>query len=101
MATTTEIKKKRKATRFGKRNGYVTKSQLLPKRLGNCWAGLAKKPPKLGPKTEPILQTRGMREKACGWSSFHGTISATIVLIIPTSWCVSELEHEDQEIAGA
>lgn len=59
-------------------------NQLSPKSPGYCWAGLAKNPPKLGPKTEPMLHTNGIRENACGWSSFQGTISATIVRIMPT-----------------
>ena len=51
--------------------------------------GLAKKPPREGPKIEPRLQTRGMTENALGCSSFSVTISATIVRMIPTT-CVSQ-----------
>lgn len=51
---------------------------------GNCSAGLAKKPPKAGPTTEPRDHIMGIKEKAIGWSSFCGTISATMVRIIPT-----------------
>jgi hypothetical protein len=38
----------------------------------------------LGPKIEPIFQTNGIRLNALGCSSLNGTISATVVLIIPT-----------------
>ncbi len=31
-----------------------------------------------------MLQTSGIRIKACGWSSLYGTNSATIVLMMPT-----------------
>lgn len=58
---------------------------MLPKISGYCLAGWAKKPPKLGPTTEPSDQTKGMIEKALGWSSLSGTISATMVRMMPTS----------------
>jgi hypothetical protein len=81
------IKKRTLATMFGKRNGYLRKSQLCPNSLGKFSAGLAKKPPNDGPKIDPRLQTNGMIEKALGCSSFSGTISATIVRMIPTWIC--------------
>ena len=72
------------ATRFGRRNGNLISNLLCPNSPGMFSAGFAKKPPKDGPKIEPILHTSGMIEKALGWSSFSGTISATIVRMIPT-----------------
>lgn len=53
-------------TIFGRANGYFLKYSLLPNRPGKCSAGRAKKPPKAGPKTDPILHTRGISEKALG-----------------------------------
>src|SRR2546423_12179848 len=38
----------------------------------------------MGPRMLPILQTRGITLKALGCSSFCGTSSATMVLMIPT-----------------
>jgi len=76
--------KKTAAMRLGSRNGNAVKSLLFSKRPGRLTAGLAKKPPNAGPRTEPMDQTRGMMEKARGWSTFSGTISATMVLIMPT-----------------
>lgn len=71
-------------TRLGRAKGKRSKKAMPPNRSGYCLAGSAKKPPKLGPTTDPMLQTRGMMEKAFGWSSFWGTISATMVRMIPT-----------------
>ena len=79
-----ETKNTAQATMLGRAKGYFFKNQLLPNRPGYCSAGRAKKPPNAGPKTEPMLHTRGMREKARGCSSLSGTISATMVLIMPT-----------------
>lgn len=79
------MRKRTLETRFGRRKGYLIMSLLWPKRPGRFSAGLAKKPPNEGPNIEPRLQTRGIIEKARGWSSFSGTNSATMVLIIPTS----------------
>jgi len=79
-----EMKKMQQAKRLGNAKGNFLKYSIFPNTLGYWSAGLAKKPPNAGPKTDPMLQTRGMREKAFGWSSFSGTSSATIVLRIPT-----------------
>jgi hypothetical protein len=70
---------------FGRTKGKAIRNLLPPKTADRFSAGLAKNPPNEGPKMEPRLQTKGMMEKALGCSSFSGTISATIVLIIPTS----------------
>ena len=72
------------------RNAY----SMLPNTLGYCSAGLAKKPPKAGPKTLPTDQTRGIREKALGWSSFSGTISATTVRMMPTAKVMLETKGD-------
>lgn len=71
-------------TKLGRAKGKRLKNSMFPKMAGYCFAGSAKKPPKLGPMTEPKLQTRGMILKALGCSSLSGTISATMVLMIPT-----------------
>ena len=68
------------------------KNLLFPNRPGRFSAGLAKKPPKVGPAMEPKLQTRGMIENALGCSSFSGTISATIVRIMPTE--IRKMEYK-------
>ena len=72
------------ATIFGSANGYFERSLLPPKIPGQFSDGFAKNPPKEGPKIDPILHTKGIILNARGCSSFSGTISATIVLIIPT-----------------
>lgn len=76
--------KKTHATKLGNANGYFLKKTLSPKRPGYCSAGRAKKPPKEGPKMLPSDHTRGMMEKALAWCSFSVTISATMVLMMPT-----------------
>jgi hypothetical protein len=73
------------ATIFGSANGNAIRKWLCPNKDGIFSAGLAKKPPNEGPKIEPRVHTSGMIEKALGWSSLSGTISATIVLMIPTT----------------
>ena len=87
MPVVIPIMKSALATIFGRRNGNLVKNLLFPKSAGIFSAGLAKKPPNDGPKMEPKLQTRGIIENALGCSSFSGTISATIVRIIPTADC--------------
>lgn len=69
---------------FGSAKGKLRKNLLFPKSPGKFCAGLAKNPPKDGPNIEPRLHTNGMIENALGCNSFSGTISATIVRIIPT-----------------
>lgn len=54
------------ATMFGRANGNLIKNLFFPNRPGILSAGLAKKPPKDGPKIEPKLQTRGIIENALG-----------------------------------
>ena len=88
-AVDTDPRKTTEATRLGRRKGYFSQNATPPKTLGNWSAGLAKKPPKAGPKMEPSDQTRGMSEKAMGWSDFSGTISATMVLMMPTIWVLA------------
>jgi len=72
------------ATILGSANGYFARNLLPPKMLGQFSVGLAKKPPNEGPKIDPMLQTNGIIENARGCNSFSGTISATIVLMMPT-----------------
>ncbi len=72
------------ATKFGNANGKVLKNLMFPKTSGYLVAGSASAPPNPGPNMLPIVQTRGMIENALGCSSFQGTISATVVLMIPT-----------------
>jgi hypothetical protein len=89
------------ATMFGSAKGNLTKNQLFPNNAGKFSAGLAKNPPNEGPKIEPRLQTRGMIEKARGCSSFSGTISATIVRIIPTGrHALRERRYQEFEAGG-
>lgn len=76
-ATLTPIMKMTAATTFGRANGNLVHSTLSPKRLGNFFAGVASEPPSTGPKTDPILHTRGMMLKARGCSDLWVTISAT------------------------
>lgn len=89
------------ATRFGRANGNLLKNSLSPKRSGNFFAGEARAPPSIGPKTLPIdqtylsliesytenrkesSQTRGITLNARGCIDFCGTSSATIMLISP------------------
>jgi hypothetical protein len=80
-----EIKKTTQAKMLGRTKGYFFKYSLPPNKPGYCSAGRAKKPPKAGPNTLPTDHTSGMIEKALGCSSLSGTISATIVLMIPTA----------------
>ena len=85
------IVKKALASRLGSANGNAFKNLLLPNNAGRFSAGFAKIPPNEGPKMEPSVHTRGMTENAGGCNSFWGTISATMVRIIPTdgiSTCV-------------
>lgn len=81
------VRKRTLATMLGRANGNLIRNLLFPNKPGKFSAGLAKKPPKDGPKMEPRLHTRGIIENALGWSSFSGTISATIVRMIPTDGC--------------
>jgi len=78
------MRKSELATRFGRRKGNLIRSLLDPKSPGIFSAGLAKNPPNEGPKIDPRLQTSGMIENALGCNSFSGTISATMVRMIPT-----------------
>ena len=47
-------------------------------------AGLARAPPKIGPKMLPTCHTSGKVAKAIGCNDFCGTISATVVRRMPT-----------------
>lgn len=78
------IKKNTHPTRLGRAKGYFFKNTLFPKSSGCLSAGFAKAPPNAGPKILPIVHIRGMTLKALGCNSFCGTISATVVLIMPT-----------------
>ena len=60
------------------------RNSLLPKRLGYLVAGFARAPPSIGPKILPIVHTNGITLKALGCRTFCGTISATVVRMIPT-----------------
>jgi hypothetical protein len=81
------IKNNMLATILGRANGNLIRNLLCLNKAGKFSAGLAKNPPKEGPKMEPRLHTSGMIENALGWSSFSGTISATMVLMMPTREC--------------
>lgn len=76
--------KKQAETKFGNANGYRLRNSDPPKRFGCFSAGRASAPPKAGPKILPIVQTIGIILKARGCSSRCGTISATIVRMMPT-----------------
>lgn len=78
------IRKNVLAMMFGRRKGNLIRSLLSPKIPDRFSAGLAKNPPRDGPKVDPRLHTMGITENALGCSSFSGTISATIVRMIPT-----------------
>ena len=78
------MRKNRLATKFGNANGKVLKNLIFSNTSGCLAAGFARAPPNPGPNMLPIVQTRGMIENALGCSSFQGTISATLVLIMPT-----------------
>lgn len=78
------IIKRHADAKFGSRKGYFFQNSELPKICGCLSAGRANDPPKAGPKIVPIVHTKGITLKARGCSSFSGTISATIVRIIPT-----------------
>jgi hypothetical protein len=54
------------ATKFGSANGNLSMNLLFPNNPGMCSAGLAKKPPKDGPKIDPRLHTSGIIENALG-----------------------------------
>lgn len=90
------IMKKAQATMFGRAKGYLIRNLLCLNSPGRPSAGLAKNPPKEGPKMDPKFHTRGMTEKARGCSSFSGTNSATIVRMIPTV-SVSKRSYEAGE----
>ena len=77
-------RKNKQATRLGNAKGNLLKSSKLPNTWGYFLAGFANAPPNAGPKMLPIVHTKGMILKALGWSSLKGTISATVVLMIPT-----------------
>jgi hypothetical protein len=81
------IKNSMLATILGSAKGNSARNLLCPNKPGKFSTGLAKKPPNEGPKIEPRLHTSGIIENALGWSSFSGTISATMVLMIPTEVC--------------
>jgi len=65
------------ATKFGSAKGNRVRNSFSPKSFGYLLAGEARAPPKMGPKTLPIDQTKGMTLNAMGCSSFCGTSSAT------------------------
>ena len=81
------IKNSMLATILGSAKGNSARNLLFPNKPGKFSTGLAKNPPNEGPKMEPRLHTSGIIENALGWSSFSGTISATMVLMIPTEVC--------------
>lgn len=83
-ATEMPMTKNPAATKFGRAKGYILRNTDPPNKSGCFSAGLAKAPPKDGPKILPIVQTSGMILNARGWSSRSGTISATMVRMIPT-----------------
>ena len=66
MPVVIPIRKSKLATIFGRANGNFFRNLLFPKSPGKFSAGLAKKPPKDGPKIDPRLQTRGIIENALG-----------------------------------
>lgn len=78
------ITKKTAEAKLGRMKGYSFRNTDPPNRFGCLTAGRAKAPPKAGPKILPMVQTSGMTLKARGWSSFSGTISATMVRMMPT-----------------
>ena len=55
IPVTRPTKKNRDDTIFGKANGYLFRSLLLPKVSGNREAGLASAPPNAGPKMLPVV----------------------------------------------
>ena len=79
------IRKSMLATIFGKAKGNAIKNLLWPNKAGKFSAGFAKNPPNDGPKIDPKDHTSGIMENARGCSSFSGTISATIVRMMPTA----------------
>lgn len=79
--------KKKLAMMFGNAKGKFRRNLFCPKRAGKFCAGCAKNPPNDGPNIDPKLQTNGIIENARGCNSFWGTISATIVRMIPTITC--------------
>jgi len=81
------MRNKELATRFGSKKGNLMSNLLSPNIPDKFSAGFAKKPPNEGPKIDPRLQTSGIMENARGCSSFSGTISATMVRMIPTYEC--------------
>lgn len=84
MAEASEAKNMDAAMKLGSAYGKSLKNRICPNTPGHCLAGFAKTPPMVGPNTDPTDQTMGMMENAAGCSSFQGTISATIVLMMPT-----------------
>src|SRR6266849_412890 len=65
-------------TKFGSRNGYVSKRDPFGKSHGYASQGEASAPPMAGPMMEPKHHTNGMIEYALGWCSFLVTSSATV-----------------------
>lgn len=60
------IMKNAQAIIFGRAKGYLIRNLLCPNHPDRFSAGLAKNPPKEGPKMDPRFHTRGMTEKARG-----------------------------------
>lgn len=81
---TSPIRRNEAAAILGKAYGNLFKKVLFPKRLGCLAAGLARAPPRPGPKILPIVKTKGIKLNALACSSFSGIISATTVLKVPT-----------------
>lgn len=81
---TSPIRKNEAAAIFGKAYGNLFKKALFPKTFGCLAAGLARAPPRPGPRILPIVNTKGIKLNALACSSFSGIISATTVLKVPT-----------------
>jgi hypothetical protein len=78
------IKKSTALSKFGGENGNFRRNLLFPNSEWYRSAGCTVAPPNVGPRMDPMVQTRGIMLKALGCSSFCGTSSATMVLMIPT-----------------
>ena len=78
------IKKNILETMLGSAKGNLMSSLSWPKSFGCFAAGFAKAPPRAGPKILPIVHIKGMILKALGCRFLYGTISATMVRMIPT-----------------
>ena len=86
MLTGTPTRKKHAHARFGRANGKRTKNsgRRSPNQPGWLVSGSARAPPITGPMMLPKFQMSGMTEKARGRSACSGTISATMVRMMPT-----------------